>query len=85
MPPDGANRGHYRNPALDVLLDQQAAETDREKRKAIVARIQEIVAEDEPYITLWYYDNICVHRNRVTDMVIPPGGEYDFLESAKLK
>lgn len=84
MPPDGANRGHYRNPTLDALLAQQGEEMNREKRKAILSEIQKIVAEDEPYINLWYYDNVCVHRDRITGIVIPPGGDYDFLESAKL-
>ncbi len=85
VPPYGANRGHYKNPTLDELLAQQAAESDREKRKAILAKIQEIIAEDEPYITLWYYDNVCVHRRRVTNVSIPPGGEYDFLTSADVR
>jgi len=85
MPPDGANRGHYRNPALDKLIDRQRMEMDRDKRKAILSEIQKIVAEDEPYIDLWYYDNVCAHRDRVTGIAIPPGGDYDFLESATLK
>lgn len=85
MPPDGANRGHYRNPALDALIDQQRMEMNQDKRKAILSEIQKIVAEDEPYINLWYYDNICVHRDRVTGITIPPGGDYDFLGTANLR
>lgn len=85
MPPLGANRGHYRNPALDVLIDRQRVEMDREKRKAILSEIQKIVAEDEPYIDLWYYDNVCVHRTRVTGIIVPPSGDYDFLNTAELK
>jgi peptide/nickel transport system substrate-binding protein len=85
MPPNGANRGHYRNPRLDALLDRENVEMDREKRKAILSQIQEIVAEDEPYINLWYYDNVCVHRARVTGIVIPPSGDYDFLDTVELK
>jgi ABC-type transport system substrate-binding protein len=84
MPPYGANRGHYRNPALDALIERQAMEMDREKRKALLWKIQNMVAEDEPYINLWYYDNVCVHRDRITDIVIPPGGDYDFLASARV-
>jgi len=84
MPPDGANRGRYRNPMLDALIDQQRTEMDHDKRKAILSEIQKIVAEDEPYINLWYYDNVCVYRNRVTGITIPPGGDYDFLETASL-
>jgi peptide/nickel transport system substrate-binding protein len=85
LPPNGANRGHYRNPTLDALLDRQGVEMDREKRKAILSEIQKIVAEDEPYINLWYVDNVCVHRTRVVGIAIPPTGEYDFLDSAELK
>jgi peptide/nickel transport system substrate-binding protein len=84
MPPDGANRGHYKNPALDALLDQARVEMDRQKRKALLSQIQKIVAEDEPYINLWYVDNVCVHRNRITNVVIPPAGDFDFLDLARL-
>jgi peptide/nickel transport system substrate-binding protein len=85
IPPNGSNRGHYRNPKLDALLDQARMEMDREKRKALLWEIQRIVAEDEPYINLWYVDNVCVHRERLTDIVIPPAGDYDFIEGARLR
>ena len=85
IPPAGANRGHYHNPALDALLNEQRLEMDREKRKALLSQIQKIVAEDEPYINLWYLDNVCVHRGGVTNIVLPPGGDYNFLEQAQVK
>ncbi len=84
-PPDGANRGHYHNAALDALLAQERVEMNREKRKALLSEIQKIVAQDEPYINLWYIDNVCVHRARVTGIVVSPGGDYDFLRTAELK
>lgn len=85
MPPDGANRGHYRSPELDALISQERVEMDQQKRKAILSSIQKIVAEDEPYINLWYLDNEAVHRNRLTNILIPPGGDYEFLDDARLK
>ena len=85
MPPNGANRGHYRSPELDALIDKARVEMDREKRKALLSQIQKIVAEDEPYIDLWYVDNVCVHRKRITNVVIPPAGDYDFLDLARLQ
>jgi peptide/nickel transport system substrate-binding protein len=85
FPPEGANRGHYHNPALDSLLAQQDAEMDRDKRKAILSQVQKIIAEDEPYINLWHYDNVCVHRARVSNITIAPAGDYDFLSSAMVK
>ncbi len=85
MPPLGANRGHYRNPALDALIQQEKVEMDRDKRKAILSQIQKLVAEDEPYINLWYVDNVCVHRTRVTGITLAPTGEYDFLDTASIQ
>jgi peptide/nickel transport system substrate-binding protein len=85
FPPDGANRGHYRNPQLDALLERGRVEMDREKRKAFLSEVQKIVAEDEPYINLWYPDNVCVHRARMTGIEIPPGGDYEFLAGARVR
>jgi peptide/nickel transport system substrate-binding protein len=84
LPPDGANRGHYRNAQLDALLEQARLESNREKRKQILSAAQKIIAEDEPYINLWYPDNVCVHRDRLTGIEIPPGGDYEFLAGARL-
>ena len=58
---------------------------DREKRKTILSEVQKIVADDEPYINLWYPDNVCVHRARLTGIEIPPGGDYEFLAAAQLR
>jgi peptide/nickel transport system substrate-binding protein len=85
IPPAGANRGRYSNPQLDKLLAAARVATDQAKRKKILAQVQEIVAQDEPYINLWYYDNICVHRKRIGNIVLTPGGDFDFLEHAVLQ
>jgi peptide/nickel transport system substrate-binding protein len=84
-PPEGANRGHYRNPALDALIDEQRAEMDQSKRKALLSQIQKIVAEDEPYVNLFYIDNVCVHRARVTGVTLGLGGDFNFLNTAALQ
>ena len=84
MPPDGANRGHYKNAALDALLEQQAVEMDLEKRKKLLSEIQKIVAEDEPYIDLWYTDNLCAYRKRLAGIELSPNGDYEFLEDVTI-
>jgi peptide/nickel transport system substrate-binding protein len=85
VPPEGANRGHYKNAQLDALLNRARVEMDREKRRAILSEVQKIVAEDEPYINLWYPDNVCVHRSRLAGVEIPPGGDYEFLAGVSLR
>jgi peptide/nickel transport system substrate-binding protein len=79
IPPNGANRGHYRNAELDVLLDQERVEVDSAKRRKTLFQIQRIIAEDVPYVTLWFPDNVAVHRQRIGDVHISPSGNYDFL------
>ncbi len=79
IPPDGANRGHYRNPKLDALVDRARVEHGREKRKQLYAEVQRIVTEDLPYLSLWYPDNVCVHRSRIANIQLTPAGDYDFV------
>jgi peptide/nickel transport system substrate-binding protein len=85
IPPIGANRGHYDNPALDRLLEQARVEPSRQKRKELYAEAQEIIARDQPYLTLWYLDNVAVHSDRVENLKIEPAGGFDFLTSIALR
>jgi peptide/nickel transport system substrate-binding protein len=85
MPPMGGNRGHYRNAALDALLDRARVESDQAKRRALFSQVQKIVAEDAPYLSLWFMDNVSVHRKRISDVLLSPTGDYDFLESITAK
>ncbi len=84
FPPNGANRGYYSNPQVDALIDQGRREVDRLVRKKIYAQIQNILAEELPYINLWYLDNVLVHNKRVTNLKLNPAGNYDFLRTAEL-
>jgi peptide/nickel transport system substrate-binding protein len=84
FPPNGANRGFYSNPKIDALIDQARREVDPKVRKPIYAEIQLILAEELPYIDLWYLDNVLVHNKRVTNLKLNPAGNYDFLRTAEL-
>jgi peptide/nickel transport system substrate-binding protein len=82
--PNGANRTYYANPRVDLLIDQARGESDQNTRKQIYAEIQEILAEDLPYINLWYFENVMVHSRRVRNVTLNPPGNYDFLKTAEL-
>ncbi len=49
----GLNFIHYRNPALDRLLEEARATPNQQARVAMYAKIQEILAEDQPYCFLF--------------------------------
>jgi peptide/nickel transport system substrate-binding protein len=84
FPPNGANRGYYLNPKVDSLIDQARREVDQNKRKLIYAELQLILANELPYIDLWYLDNVLVHNKRVRNLQLNPAGNYDFLRTAEL-
>ncbi len=76
VPPNGANRGRYLNPELDRWLDGSRGEADMEKRAALYRSIQEKIAEDCVYASLWWPDNVVVLSERFTGYRPLPGGEY---------
>jgi len=84
FPPNGANRDYYSNPRVDALIDRARQEIDPKVRKPLYAELQQILAEDLPYINLWYLDNVLVHTNRVRNLKLNPAGNYDFLRTAEL-
>ena len=84
FPPNGANRGYYSNPKVDALIDQARREIDPHRRKPLYAEVQRILADDLPYIDLWYLDNVVVHTRRVRNLKLNPAGNFDFLRTAEL-
>jgi len=82
--PKRANRTFYSNARVDELIHQAQSTLDQQQRKVLYDQIQQILAEDLPYISLWYLDNVLVHTNRVHGIEVSPSGNYDFLRTAEL-
>jgi peptide/nickel transport system substrate-binding protein len=51
----GSNYVQYENPELDKLLDEGVLISDLQKRKAVYAKIQEILHEDLPFAPIFAY------------------------------
>jgi len=71
-PPQGANRGGYANPELDRLLIKARQCLDREERAGLYARVQQIVARDLPYLSLWHPRHVLVLRRGWTGFELTP-------------
>ncbi len=82
--PKGANRQYYSNPRVDALIAQARVEPDQNARKRDYAEIQQILAEDLPYVNLWYFNNVMVSSRRVHGLTLNPSGNFDFLRTAEL-
>jgi len=57
----------YHNPEVDRLYSAQEKEPDPEKRRELMAELQQIVAEELPKLTLYYKNSLAVHRPSVYD------------------
>jgi peptide/nickel transport system substrate-binding protein len=80
VPPNGRNRGHYVNPRIDKLTEQGRLVLDVQERKKIYSEIQKILAEELPYIYLWYPHNIVVMNKRVHGFTPYPDGDFASLK-----
>ena len=85
VPPEGRNRGRYSNPRIDELTEQGRQVIDIQERKKMYSEIQKILAEDVPYIYLWYPHNIVVLHKRVQGFTLYPDGDLASLKEVWLE
>jgi peptide/nickel transport system substrate-binding protein len=79
MPPTGFNRGHYTNPEVDRLIDRATVATDDETRRDAYGAAQRLIAEEAPYISLWYKTNVAVAQPSLRGIHLSPSAEFSFL------
>lgn len=61
------NIGGYKNATIDSLTERMRTTVDLEQRKQLAASVQAIVANDLPFITLWYGDGVYAYRPEAYD------------------
>ena len=71
---DELNHIGYANPEVDRLLEEGRRTFDMEKRKKAYFRIQEILAEEQPIVFLYYPDALPVVHNRIHGIEPAPAG-----------
>ncbi|GAB4374070.1 MAG: peptide-binding protein [Deltaproteobacteria bacterium] len=70
----------FRNAEVDRLLEEGRRTFDLEKRKKAYFRIQEILAEEQPYVFLYYPDALPAVHNRIHGIEPAPAGiSYNFI------
>jgi peptide/nickel transport system substrate-binding protein len=83
VPPNGFNRGFYSNPAVDRLIDEATSASDDAARADLYGRVQQMVAEDAPYISLWYKTNVAVAQRTLEGIQLSPLAGYTFLKDVR--
>ena len=79
-PPAGLNRVFYVNPEVDSLIDQAALPGADDARRALYVRAQQLIAEDVPYIPLWYRTNVAVTQADIEGVTLSPIADFGFLK-----
>jgi peptide/nickel transport system substrate-binding protein len=74
--PPGRNRVYYSNAEVDRLTVAGAREFDQNKRREIYNRVQQIISEENPYVSLWYPDNVAVSTKRLKDYDLHSTGSW---------
>jgi peptide/nickel transport system substrate-binding protein len=85
FPPVGFNRVRYVNAEVDRLLAAGSRAQDLAERKKDYRRIQQILAEDLPYVNLWHKANVAVYRARVQGFTLTPAADFYVLEQVSLR
>jgi len=83
MPPVGFNRGYYDNAEVDRLIDAATAAPDDATRRRLYSEAQQRIAEDAPYISLWYKTNVAVATAALDGVVLTPSAEFTFLKGVR--
>lgn len=80
VPPQGVNRGRYRNDQVDGLLDRIAGLNDLESQVPHYRALQRILLEDLPYFPLWFEDQRVATRAGILGYRLSAEGNYDGLQ-----
>lgn len=77
--PGELNFIHYKNPQVDALLEEGRHTFDREKRRRAYFKLQEIIAEDQPYTFLFVPDALpAIHKRFRGIKPAAAGIDYNF-------
>jgi len=84
-PDMSANRASYNNPEVNALIDSVMAEPDPAEQQRIYYRIQELVAEDIPALSIFERIWTIVTNDKVGGIIVNPDMNHDLTYIFKMK
>jgi peptide/nickel transport system substrate-binding protein len=81
VPPAGFNRGRFSDPEVDRLIDEASKATDYETRRQLYGKVQQLLAEAAPYISLWHRTNFALSQPPLEGIRLSPQGDFTFLRN----
>ena len=80
FPPNGANRGRFKSPVADRLIEAAQLTFDFTEQQRYYRDLQTYLLEQLPYVPLWYEDHIFVGRRNIDGYTLAIDGNYDGLK-----
>jgi peptide/nickel transport system substrate-binding protein len=81
VPPTGLNRVRYRNPEVDRLIESASASVADDDRRRLYGEAQQRIADDVPYIALWYKTNVAIFQPDIHGVTLSPIADFTFLRN----
>ncbi len=79
VPPQGANRGRFKNQRADQFIEAAEVQTTLAEQAHYYRQLQHLVLKELPYVALWYEDQIFVTRKSLQGYSVTRDGNYDGL------
>ncbi len=80
VPPNGANRGRFRDAQTDALIEQATAAKTLQQQAVVYRKLQARLLEMLPYVPLWYEDHVSAARDDIEGYTLSLDGNYDGLK-----
>ena len=81
VPPAGFNRGRFSDPDVDRLIEDASNATDYETRRQLYGKVQQLLADAAPYISLWHRTNFALAQPALEGIRLSPQGDFTFLRN----
>jgi peptide/nickel transport system substrate-binding protein len=81
VPTAGFNRGHFSDPEVDRVIGEASQATDYETRRQLYGRVQKLIAEAAPYISLWHRTNFALSQPAINGIRLTPQADFTFLRN----
>lgn len=79
VPPNGANRGRFRDELVDNLIKVAESASSLEAQADAYRKLQGLLLKKLPYVPLWYEDHVFAARKGISGYHIDLDGSYDGL------
>ena len=79
LPPDGANRGRFKDAEVDRLIALAESQPSPTEQAPVYHQLQALLLQKLPYVPLWYEDQVVVSRRGIQGYQLAEDGNYDAL------